>query len=88
MTPARSPIPTLMRSPERASLDMLQASLTITHDALCAAHPQLASDDLDPPLTPVVRLLLVLVDLTHHAIDEYAALDDALPDIPDSDLPL
>lgn len=68
---------TLLRSPERAALAILDAAAGVARNALLAAHPQLASepsgDDLDHAARRLLRRLTALLA----AVDAYVRVDDA-----------
>jgi hypothetical protein len=68
---------TLLRSPERAALAVLDAAAGVARVALLTAHPQLAcepsGDDLDHAARRLLRRLMAL----HAALDAYTRVDDA-----------
>ncbi len=58
MSDTTPPVLTLLRSPERAAVGVLQAAADIARNALLAAHPQLACDPTGDPLDRAVRVSL------------------------------
>jgi hypothetical protein len=78
-------VPTLIVSPERAALAILDAAAGAARNALLAGNPQLASEPLRQPLDRALRTLLRRLDALHVALDAYTRTDDARR--PNDDLP-
>lgn len=85
MTAPIPAVPTLIRSPERAALGVLQAAAEIARNALLAAHPQLVGDPTGDPLDRAVRKILRHLGRLDAALEQYIRADDDWE--PDDDLP-
>ncbi len=74
---------TLLRSPERAALAVLDAAASVARNALLTAHPQLASEPSGDDLDHAVRRLLRRLIALHSALDAYVRVDDACQPVHD-----